>query len=187
MQVLVALDLSLSCTGIVAASTGWGGHWGCVPSTTVACAKLLKLAKGEQRNMRDEERFDRVSKHAANVVHAAILLEGVLSLPVHFLIEQRAQGLARFDNQGNLAELHSLVKDQLSRAHISWDMVNMSSARKLILGTVPRKGEDAKNAVQASFRQAGCPVEWGKDQTDAMCVLNYGMYERDAFFFGVTT
>lgn len=191
VELLVALDLSLACTGIVAARLDWGGRWDHVVSNTCSAQVLPKLKKGEKREMSDRARFQRIAAHACNICDRVTgAFRGLVSdrsqARCVVLIEHRLAGAAKFDVHGNTAELHSLVKCQLNLSGYDWELVHLSTARKLICGKVPRRGDDAKNLVQASFRAAGCPVDWNQDQTDAMAILNHGMSERGGFFYGVT-
>jgi Holliday junction resolvasome RuvABC endonuclease subunit len=63
------------------------------------------------------------------------------------------------------------------------ETVNQSSARKLLLGKVPRKGDEAKKAVKRALVAAGAPEGLSLDVTDAMCILNSMMADRGGLCF----
>lgn len=77
-------------------------------------------------------------------------------------------------NIGRLAELHGVLKDHVEfEFGVSVEPVNMSSARKLLLGKLPRGKGMAKKAVLESLRSVWIP---GIDdaQADAFTVANFG-------------
>lgn len=55
-------------------------------------------------------------------------------------------------------------------------LVNVTSARKLLLGTVPQKKDVAKLVVEESLRSIGAHFE-DDAQADAFCVANWGRSE----------
>jgi hypothetical protein len=74
-----------------------------------------------------------------------------------------------------------VVRLELVRAGLDIHTANMSTARKLLLGKVPRKG--AKDAVVATLRAAGATFETA-DEVDAYVCANLGLSELGGFFFG---
>lgn len=69
---------------------------------------------------------------------------------------------------------------KLVRAGVSIRTANMSTARKLLLGKLPRKG--AKHAANAALHAAGSPA-WTLDEADAfVAVINLGLSEHASAF-----
>jgi hypothetical protein len=79
-----------------------------------------------------------------------------------------------------IAEVAGVVRLELVRAGIEIRTVPASSARKLLLGKVPRS--DQKAAVYATLRSAGAPIET-YDEGDALACANYGLCELKCFSF----
>jgi hypothetical protein len=180
---LIALDLSLTCTGCVAAPLEWGGDWSNVVAREYAADALPKLKRGQQREQSEVERFTRIAHHGMRIAEWCWNLTGGADREhTEVWIEQTAYGQRSFSTSV-LTELQTVVKFQLARYGIAFCMVPSSEARRLLLGNVPRRGDDAKDAVQATLRQAGCPVEWGQDLTDAACVLNFAMAHHGGHCF----
>ncbi len=85
----------------------------------------------------------------------------------------------------DVVELVGMIKRLLYTQLREIETVNQSSARKLLLGKVPRKGDEAKAAVRACFEAAGMPQGMNTlDHTDALCVLNFMMSEHGGLCFG---
>lgn len=180
---IVGLDLSLTCTGCIAAPLDWDGDWSKVTAREYAAAELPKLKRGQVREQSEVERFTRIAHHGMRIAEWCWnLVEGRNREAMHVWIEQTAYGQRSFSTSV-LTELQTVVKFQLARYGFEFLMVPSSEARKLLLGNVPRRGDDAKDAVQATLRAAGCPIEWGQDLTDAACVLNFAMAQCGAHFF----
>lgn len=167
--VIVGLDLSLTCTGFVSAPTCWDGDWAVVSAREFAASTLPKLARGEERQENEYARTQRIAVLARSIVRACAADDAK-----RVVIEQRAfsQHTAA---SAQVAALTEIVQYGLWELGIYFSCVPSTQARKLLLGKVPKTGKDAKNAVQATFRQAGCPVEWSQDVCDALCVLNHHM------------
>jgi hypothetical protein len=81
-------------------------------------------------------------------------------------------------NASRLMESGGIVKMALfSRFGIVMQPVNASTARKLLLGKVP-KGDGRGNqklAVQFVLDRAGAPKQWDENICDAVCVANAGL------------
>jgi hypothetical protein len=78
-----------------------------------------------------------------------------------------------------LAEVGGCVRLELVRAGIAIHTANIGTARKLLLGKVPRKG--AKHAVHAALHAAGSPA-WTLDEADAFAAVNFGLSEHAGAF-----
>lgn len=165
---IIGLDLSLTNTGLTACPNDWAGDW----TQAAAWERGAKKPAGDT----ESAAVARVADLALDIVTAVIRLSHPSPhSETSVWIEERVW--ARQKGVGRNAELAAIVKHELVRKGFGLHMVVASSARKLLLGKVPRLGVDAKNAVQATLRQAGCPVEWSQDQTDAACIMNYGVYQ----------
>jgi hypothetical protein len=84
-----------------------------------------------------------------------------------------------------VVELVGAIKAALRARGREYVTVNQSSARKLLLGKVPRKGAEAKAAAWRAFQAAsgGLPPGISEDETDALCILNFMMQERGGFAY----
>jgi Holliday junction resolvasome RuvABC endonuclease subunit len=85
---------------------------------------------------------------------------------------------SRNTSMHTLGALYGVVALELVRAGVSIQTAPMASARKLLLGKVPRK--DVKVAVYGALRAAGARFET-MDESDAMCVANFAMVERGGY------
>jgi hypothetical protein len=74
-----------------------------------------------------------------------------------------------------LAEVGGCVRLELLRAGVAIRTANIGTARKLLLGRLPRKG--AKYAAHAALHAAGSPA-WSLDQADAFVAANLGLSEH---------
>lgn len=179
---IIALDLSLTNTGCVAAPPEWDGDWSKVIAREYSAAELPKLKKGQVRELSEVERFTRIAHHGMRIAEWCANLVQLKPEGSSVWIEERSFVKANRAN-GQTAELHAIVKFQLARYGFEFITLPSSECRRLLLGNVPRRGDDAKDAVQATLRAAGCPIEWGQDLTDAACVLNFAMSQCGGQFF----
>lgn len=89
-----------------------------------------------------------------------------------------------------LGELGGVVRVELMRAGIDIHTANMGTARKLLLGHVPRGKGAAKQGVLRALLAAGMPLRGPKpvwlDLCDAFVAANLGMAQRDGFCFAQT-
>src|SRR6185503_21191053 len=79
-----------------------------------------------------------------------------------------------------LAELGGVLRLELMRAGVRIHTANMSAARKLLLGKLPR--EDAKGEVFKALHAMGARFE-SMDESDAFVCLNWGMSELGGYCF----
>jgi hypothetical protein len=86
----------------------------------------------------------------------------------------RVLRLLNADQCSHLGEVGGVVRLELVRAGIELRTANMGTARKLLLGKVPRS--DAKMAVYAALRAAGARFETA-DEAHAMAAANLGLSE----------
>lgn len=166
MPTLAGIDLSLRATAAVALPLDWGGDW-----------TLLKTFGAGYELHREAT----VASHAARLQGTADKLVAfcgdVKAESVH--IESPAYSMRT--SQHALGELHGVVKVSLVYAGFATNVTQIMSARKLLLGKIPRKGQ--KEAVKAALRAAGAPMGWSDDLYDAMCVLNYALNEQGGHSF----
>lgn len=163
---ILGLDLSTRAAAAVAVPQDWDGRWSRIRSTVV----------GEplQREATDEQRARRTETIAARLV-AFACTQGVTSVWIEGYAFSQATAAH------TLAEVGGVVRLELVRAGFEIRTANMSTARKLLLGKVPRKG--AKDAVVATLRAAGATFGTA-DEADAYCCANLGLSELGGFFFG---
>lgn len=194
---IAALDLSLTCTGIVGAnSADWlhhmAGHRGYDFASGVIRAETRTGAMKGCDTPQSQSRA--ISALVDAIVYTT--LRGHWNARLVYIEDRVAsRGGANFGT----SDLHALVRRELDRLGIEWKLVTSSAVRKLLLGSVPRKGsviqrpgpkdgrmrskkltagEVAKLQVQQAFRAAGACEAWGLDVTDALAVLNWGMADN---------
>ena len=85
---------------------------------------------------------------------------------------------ARSSSVTKLAELGGVVRVALWERGIVARSITASSARKLLLGKLPRK--DAKTATHAALYGAGCPKAWSGDVLDAIAIANLMLSDQGA-------
>lgn len=168
--VILGLDLSLRGAGMVAMPLDWGGDWGRLKRHTVG--------EGLPRDAREALRIGRLKRVVDDIISFARL-----TCCTAVIVEQYA-----FSSQSSqahaLGELGGVVKHQLvERLGLIVDVVSPASARKLILGKLPR--ENVKNAVLHALTKMGMPLEWGADEADAFVVANWASTSLGGFAFVV--
>lgn len=163
---ILGLDLSTRAAAAVAVPQDWDGRW----------SRVRSLVVGEplRRDATDPERARRCESIALPIVAFA---------RTHVVTSVWIEGYAfsQATAAHTLAEVGGVVRLELVRAGFAIRTANMSTARKLLLGKVPRKG--AKDAVVATLRAAGATFETA-DEADAYCCANLGLYELGGYFFG---
>lgn len=168
-MVLMGLDLSATAAAACAVPLDWDGQWQRV-RTHVVGLPLPRDASDWDRAMRCE----------------AIARALVAFAHEHGVSEAWIEGYAFGQRTAahTLAEVGGVVRLELVRAGITIRTANMSTARKLLLGKVPRKG--AKEACHRTLWAAGSPP-WTLDESDAFVCANLGLSEHaGAFCFAQT-
>lgn len=159
---IAGLDLSLRGTGAVVVPTSWkrsGFDW----SVVVA----QKFGHPLSEDASQLKKIDRLISIANGVV-AFCLTNDVRNV----WIEHYAFG-ARFGGP-ILGELGGAVKLELRKAGVrKISVVHSSSARKTLLGKVPRV--DQKRTVQRLLQRLEAPFAKDGDLVDAFVVANHGM------------
>lgn len=162
---LLGLDLSTRAAAAVAVPLAWDGQW----------SRVASLVVGEKlrRDATDAERARRTETIAARLVAFA---------KSHGVTQAWIEGyaFAQRDSAHTLGELGGVVRLELIRAGIEIRTANMGTARKLLLGRVPRS--DVKVAVFAALRAAGASFET-TDEADAFCAVNLGLADLGGYCF----
>lgn len=154
----LGLDLSLRGAGLVAVPPDWCGDWSRIARATVGHSLT--------RDATEADRIGRLVRLSAEVVAFAEAHRCKRAV-----VEQYAF-TSRNAHSHALGELGGVVKVLLTaRVGIPVDVVPPASARKLILGKLPRK--DVKVATRAALTRMGMPTEWTNDEADAFVVANY--------------
>jgi hypothetical protein len=159
----MGLDLSATAAGVVTAPLDWDGKWSRVRSVVVG-EKL-------RRDATDLERARRTENIATRIVAFARAQGATVAFIESYAFAQRSAAHV-------LAEVGGVVKLELARAGIAIHTANMSAARKLLLGKVPKS--DAKGACFAALHAAGARFET-LDESDAMVACNFGMAELGGY------
>lgn len=156
--VIGALDLSLRGAGMVALPLDWQGDWTRIERATV----------GHQlpRDAREADRIGRLVRISGEVV--AFVERHHCTVGA---IEQYAFA-ALHSHAHALGELGGVVKVLLStRVGIAVEPVQAASARKLILGKLPRA--DVKIHTRIALSRMGMPRDWTDDEADAFVIGNW--------------
>jgi Holliday junction resolvasome RuvABC endonuclease subunit len=155
---VLGLDLSLRGAGLVAVPVDWGGNWTRIDRATVGHPL--------HRDASDADRIGRLVRLSGEIVAFAERY-GCMTAAV-----EQYSFTSRHAHAHSLGELGGVVKVLLtSRVGIPVESVPAASARKLLLGRVPRK--DVKAHTRAALTRMGLPAAWGDDEADAFVVANW--------------
>ena len=160
MTMLIGLDLSRRAAAAVAVPTEWDGDWTRVAS--YQCGGRL------QANSTEEERIrlcDTIAQRIGSFCQRVYA--------EHIWIESYAWGTGT--SAYTLGEVGGIVRLELMRHKLEINVANMGTARKLLLGKVPRGKGLAKKAVQKTLGLAGAPGNWTADHFDAFTVVNFAL------------
>lgn len=164
MTVLMGLDLSARQAAAVALNVNWDGSFSRVV-TRLFGEELCRDATDYERARRCEMIADGIVGFAQGLLVSEAWIEG-------YAFNQKVSA-------HTLGEVGGVVRLELVRAGISIRTANMSTARKLLLGKLPRKG--AKVAAFEALRAAGMPL-WTMDEADAFVCVNLGLSEHAGAF-----
>jgi len=156
-MLVVGLDLSIRCTGMVALPSAFARtfEWSAVRHRIVE-SKAVPTGVRERT-----ERLVTIAEEIAEWVSARS--------PDVIALEEQAfnQGFA---HSREIGELTGIVKARLLGLGVPIVTVPATTARKTLLGKVPRKG--SKDAVSSVLRRMGAP--WtGTDRSDAFAIANH--------------
>lgn len=173
---LMGLDLSARAAAAIIAPLNWGGDW-LLTRTLVVGEKLTTSADDVDQALRTGSIAEQLCQFAFDY--------GV--------------GQAWFENltigsRGSashvLARLDGVVRLELVRMGVEIHTANMGTARKLLVGVVPRGTGVKKLASKLAFRAlqaAGMPIRYGNDtkldEADAFVALNLGLSEAGGYCF----
>ncbi len=163
-MVLMGLDLSATAAAACSVPLDWDGQWRRV-RTHVVGLPLPRVASDLDRAMRCET----IARALVAFAHDCEVRE--------CWIESYA--FSKRTNAHTLAEVGGVVRLELVRGGIALRTANMSTARKLLLGKVPRK--EAKQACHRTLWTAGSPP-WTLDESDAFVAANLGLSEHAGAF-----
>ncbi len=167
----MSLDLSARGTAALALPCSWAGDW-----TKLRC--LFATEASLSRGAAESERAIRLNTIAQKVVRFALDYEVTLAYVEDYAFSR---------NNYDLGELRGVVRHELIRAGVPFLRCNMGTARKLMLGKIPRGKGAAKAAVFRSLKEAGMPLFGPKDlwfdQSDAFAVMNFGLSELGGYCF----
>jgi hypothetical protein len=167
---LMACDQSVRGFAYAAAPTFWKGDWSKVFYGRIDGGQLSRAASNKDHVLRQMRIFDRVDEWIAMVDPSLIGFES-------YAFSRRPDV--------DVVELVGMIKRHAFQLLKETVTINQSSARKLLLGKVPRKGDEAKAQVRSCFQAAGMPEDLNTlDHTDALCVLNFMMSEHGGLCFG---
>lgn len=158
---LVGVDLSSRGLGLVALPPAWDLAW---PRIVTA-----RLSEPMRRGATEAEQIARRARLADGVlrfcdrVHAtSVWIEG-------YPLSGRVHGLS------GLCELGGVVRDRLAHVGLDVRTAPLSTARKLVLGRLPRA--EVKRITHEVLRSVGAPASWTGDELDAFVAANFGASE----------
>jgi len=154
-RVVLGIDVSLVACGFVAVPLDWGGDWSRIRRRT--------YGKSLPNGASDRRRIERLENIAATAVDFA--REHGCAVAA---IESFPYGKATAAH--SLGEASGVIKLELSRAGLDVTVSPISTARKLLLGSVPRKA--VKLAVRDRLVALGAPFST-LDECDAFGAANY--------------
>jgi hypothetical protein len=167
---VVGIDLSLTRSAAFYLPSDWkpGGSWAKVKTITVGYP-LPKTASATQRDLRIRTI---VNTLLGFVITSPVGMRPDQTWPVIF-VEDYAYGLA--GNSGiRLAELGGALKYAISQeCGVSIEPINMTTARKIFLGKIPKGKGAAQVAVHSTLKRMGFAYE-GSDEGDAFVIANAG-------------
>jgi Holliday junction resolvasome RuvABC endonuclease subunit len=166
VTVLLGVDLGTRVCAAVAVPTDWDGDWKRVRSMTVG-EKLRRSATDEERARRTETIATRLVAFARETGASEAWIE--------------SYAFSRKTAAHTLGELGGVVRLELVRAGVHVRTAQLSTARAMLLGKVPRS--DAGIAVYTALRAAGAPFTTA-DEAAAFCAANLGLSEIGGCFFG---
>lgn len=159
MPVLIGLDLSLTSTGVCALPLDWD----CEPRRCrVATVPFKHTPRDDQMRAM---RLASVAKQTLALARELAAGEGIACWGVESLPTHGAHAVAP------LGELHGVIRFLLLEAGQRLITVPQSIARKLLMGTLPRK--DAKEIVRQTVTNFDGCGSWKGDEVDAFVVANW--------------
>jgi Holliday junction resolvasome RuvABC endonuclease subunit len=165
---ILALDLSLRGAAMLIMPAGWSGDWDAIPRRTYG-EKLEKNATAQERLGRGIRITSEIMKFANMWRPQEVHVE-------EYAFNQSARGTR------DIAELGGMVKHQLAtQLGLVPTPVVASSARKILLGNLPRR--DVKDAVMVFLHRMGLPHDWTEDEADAFVIANYAASAIGGFAF----
>jgi Holliday junction resolvasome RuvABC endonuclease subunit len=163
----VGLDLSLTASAVVAVPHDWSGKRDRI-RTKMAGYSLPRTATAMERIRRCVVIADEVVAFLDHLHRVStVFVEGY--------------AFSRADQAHSLGECGGVVRSRLLVHGYDFEDVNISHARKLLLGKVPRDGK-VKQRVADVFAAAGIPLD-NFDKSDALAVANYGLSEMGMFAY----
>jgi hypothetical protein len=165
----MAMDQSVRGFAWASASTGWAGDW----------SKLF-MARYDGGSI---SRAGSEALHKARQVRLLGDVSEALTLQQPSVVGFESYAFSARPDV-DVVELVGMIKSRCWMRNIVTTTINQSTARKFLLGKVPRKGEEAKRAVQAALLAAGMPPSFATlDHSDALCILNYMLSLHGAYCF----
>lgn len=169
---VIGLDLSLTSSGVACIPLDWDGD-------------MRRVSVGTVRHRHvpqdDTARAERISTVAQRCLCLGrelaaghgIAMWGIESLPT-----------ARAYAQVPLGELHGVVRYLLHQGGAQVVTVPQASARKLLMGSLPRK--DAKRIVNETVTSIDGAAAWGGDECDAFVAGQWVVSELGGYCLATT-
>ncbi len=163
IDTVLGCDLSLSAAGFVAVPPDWSGDW----------SRIARHHVGHSlpRDVAEMRRVGRLHQITSEAVAFSERHGCRVACFEHYAFGQQ------FERE-RLGEIGGAVKLALvSRAGVlDVETVASNTARKLVLGKLPRK--DVKAHVREAMLQLGMPHAWTDDEMDALVAANWLIHER---------
>lgn len=156
---VAGIDLSPNATAIVVGPDDWGLDWSRLDFATFPCTR------GKVEDIDRPERLRAIARWLHTQLERF--------KPEHAFIEGYPKS-GRVHHLDKVAEVGGVIRAVLGGVRIPAQTAEISTARKLIMGTLPRA--DVKEIVHQSVRSLGVPFETG-DEIDAWVAFNWGLGE----------
>lgn len=160
-QIVVGIDLSLTGLGLAAVPADWDLTWSRIVTERHGIP-LTKTATARVRTARNADLARAALRFCERVNATHAWVEG-------YPASGRVFGLP------GLCELGGVVRHTLASAGLHAETAPISSARKLVLGKLPRR--DVKLVLHETVRSMGAPASWSGDEVDAWVAANWGASE----------
>lgn len=157
-EVVVGVDLSHRGLGLCAVPSDWDLNW-----SRLETARLIAPLR---KDATEGELIERRKKLAGSVLTFCARLRATSAWIESYPLSGRVYGLA------GLCELGGVVKHMLLVSDCEVNTSPISSARKLVLGKLPRR--DVKLIVHETIKSMGAPEAWSGDEIDAWVAANWG-------------
>lgn len=174
-EIVIGMDISWRRPAMVVLPANWKpGDWKTIRSFAFAESRSEKTLN----EVECIERTERLVTKIAGVIKHQLFSDPYsnhVDQSVHCFIEQYAYAQHQQGGHARIVEFVGALKLEVWReCGILLLPVIGTSARKLLLGRIPRSVGKVKVYVQTEVFRMGAPKEWTEDEVDAFVIANCG-------------